>query len=295
MNIFDLPQQAVDAFERSTHWRVTIHVLDPQIWSMLPPNLHSHLTQVCQLAKQMGDERCIAFDQQAVRLELERRPEGFVKLCHAGLVECVVPVTGHDATRAVRLVVFAGQAQAGHDLHRVNPLQSPHRMEQIHTRQLATLPVIDADQAMLRLELLRQLGARLQQWLFQLEDQPAQLTQQLGRADRRRWIEVFIQTHHTRDVDIGDIAHAMNISRSRAAHLVTQVCGRSFGQLLTDARVRTAAGLLTYTDLSVLEIAMRSGFGDVSNFHRRFRERLGISPLQYRKRGEVFTPLTVSV
>jgi AraC-like DNA-binding protein len=294
VNIFDLPQQAVDAFERSTHWHVTIHVIDPKIWSMLPPSLHSHLTQVCQLAKQMGDERCVAFDQHAVRRELESQPDGFVKICHAGLVECVVPVVRHDGARTLRLVIFAGQGRAGSDLHTIKPLQSPVRMEPLHDRQLASLPMIDADQAMLRLELLRQLGARLGQWLLELEDQPAALTDQLKRSDRRRWIEVFIQTHHTRDVDIGDIAHALGVSRSRAAHLVTQICGRSFGQLLTDARIRTAASLLTYTHLSVLDIALRSGFGDVSNFHRRFRERLGLSPLQYRKRAEVYTPLTIS-
>ncbi len=290
VNQFDLPQQAIDAFEKTTHLKITIHAVDSKIWSMLPPARHSHVTPACSVVKTLGEMACMAFDQQVVREELRRRPEGFVKICHAGLVEWVAAVASHDAMRRTRLVLFAGQCLPGKDLHQLRPLMATPRLQRVHR---PGLPAVSATQAMTQLELLRQLGARLEQWLHQLEGQPPELTEKLGPADRRRWIEVFIQSHHTRVIDIGDVASRLGVSRSRAAHIVSQVCGRSFGSLLTDARVRTAASLLSYTNLSVLEIALRSGFGDVSNFHRRFKERLGLSPLQYRKRAEVFTPLTV--
>jgi len=290
VNQFDLPQLAIDAFEKTTHLRITIHAVDSKIWSMLPPALHSHVTPACSVVKTMGDELCRSFDQQQVRQELARRPEGFVKICHAGLVEWVTAASSRDAMPAPRLILFAGQARPGRDLKKVEPVTTPLAGMKMH---LPDLPVVDASQAMTLLEMLRQLGARFEQWLHQLEGQPPELSQKLGPADRRRWIEAYIQGHHTRDIDIADVARRLGVSPGRAAHIVSEVCGRSFGSLLADARVRTAASLLTYTHLSVLEIAMRSGFGDVSNFHRRFKERLNLSPLQYRKRAEVFTPVTV--
>ena len=106
---------------------------------------------------------------------------------------------------------------------------------------------------------------------------------------------LFIRQRHVEPVTIDDLAQALSLSPGRAAHVVRSLTGRSFGQLLTEARVRTAASLLSHTNLSVLDVALRSGFGDISNFHRRFKGSLGLSPLQYKKRVEVLTPLTISV
>jgi len=59
--------------------------------------------------------------------------------------------------------------------------------------------------------------------------------------------------------------------------------------LTTLARLKTAETLLRYSNLSVLEVATRSGFGDLSNFHSSFRRHFGLPPHQYRRRAEKAT------
>jgi AraC-like DNA-binding protein len=56
----------------------------------------------------------------------------------------------------------------------------------------------------------------------------------------------------------------------------------TFVQMLTTARLSTAIALLRRSALPVLQIAMLSGFGDVSHFHRTFRARTGTTPQGYR-------------
>lgn len=43
-----------------------------------------------------------------------------------------------------------------------------------------------------------------------------------------------------------------------------------------------AAFLLTTTNLSVLEVASRAGYENMSYFHRIFREKYGVTPKKYR-------------
>ena len=146
----------------------------------------------------------------------------------------------------------------------------------------------------MHLELLRQLAARFEQWLAMMEGHtPLGDLRQL--TDRRQWIQHYILARHTQPITIDDLAAGLKVSPSRAAHLTRQACGESFGQLLARTRVRTAASLLTHTDLPILDIALRSGFGDVSNFHRRFRQYMKTTPKQHRRKTQQLSALLVSV
>jgi len=59
-------------------------------------------------------------------------------------------------------------------------------------------------------------------------------------------------------------------------------CGMNFARLLAEARLGTAAWLLRHSGLPVVEVALASGFGDVSHFHACFRKRFGATPRRYR-------------
>jgi AraC family transcriptional regulator len=54
-------------------------------------------------------------------------------------------------------------------------------------------------------------------------------------------------------------------------------------QYLMRARLRLAAERLALEPARILDIALESGFGDVSNFNRAFRAEFGISPRAYRR------------
>lgn len=51
---------------------------------------------------------------------------------------------------------------------------------------------------------------------------------------------------------------------------------------LTQRRLRRASELLAHTSLSVMEVALRAGYGDQAAFTRAFRKHTGTAPLGYR-------------
>jgi AraC family transcriptional regulator len=53
-------------------------------------------------------------------------------------------------------------------------------------------------------------------------------------------------------------------------------------QYVLRARLREAASRLAKSTAAVLDIALESGFGDVSNFNRAFRNEFGVSPRAFR-------------
>ena len=58
----------------------------------------------------------------------------------------------------------------------------------------------------------------------------------------------------------------------------------TFYSYLTMYRIAVAELKLVSTDKSINEIALSSGFGSVKTFDRIFKDKLGTSPLRYRKK-----------
>ena len=51
-------------------------------------------------------------------------------------------------------------------------------------------------------------------------------------------------------------------------------------------RVETARNMLLHSDYSYAQIAVSLGFSSQSHFIRVFREQTGMTPAQYRRKGE---------
>jgi AraC-like DNA-binding protein len=131
-------------------------------------------------------------------------------------------------------------------------------------------------------------AARLEKWqrdrvLHKRADLEARGTDR--KHARRHIIERFFAEQYQEAVGLGDLARDLHLSASRTGHLVKEVCGRTFKGELRRYRLRHAAGLLWQGEDSITDVAMACGFGDVSNFHKAFRSRYGVTPLQYRKHG----------
>ena len=60
------------------------------------------------------------------------------------------------------------------------------------------------------------------------------------------------------------------------------------GKWLTGKRLTHARMLLNTTKQSITEIAFNSGFENISHFSRIFKEKFGLSPLQFRKKRTTF-------
>lgn len=287
MDLFTVPAHAIDAFEKRTGARISVHDLAGTLRAFLPAERFFHKHPMCEPVRMRYPNSCIAWDITTLRREISSKPEGRVQVCFAGLVEAAVPVY---RKKALEWMLFAGPRLPGKNLRDAARDDNAPPPASTWPKGIRLPAPIDDDEAQLLLEDLRQLAARLKLWIMELESsgvKPPTGTPDLSNADdlatRRGLVQRFIATQHTRAVSLQDLAEYLHLSESRASHAVKETCGQTFLKLLTAARLRTAAGLLQHTDLSVFEVAMRSGFSHVSHFHRCFQQGYGSTPLKYRR------------
>ena len=85
-----------------------------------------------------------------------------------------------------------------------------------------------------------------------------------------------------KDWSIEQLARSAGISRSHLQRLYKQYFGTSCMEDIINSRMNRAKQLLTYTDLRIQEIAMQCGYNNESHFMRQFKERIGMTAVQYR-------------
>ena len=83
------------------------------------------------------------------------------------------------------------------------------------------------------------------------------------------------------EFNVDAIASEMGLSRSAFYKKVKGLTGFAPIDLIKEFRLSHATELLQTTNLSIAEIAFRSGFADSSYFGKCFRKRYGMSPREY--------------
>jgi len=101
-----------------------------------------------------------------------------------------------------------------------------------------------------------------------------------------RMLERHPDTSHT----LASLAAEARLSRYHFLRIFCQLAGLTPHQYIVRARLRYAAMQLITEPSPVLEIALASGFGDVSNFNHAFRAEFGVNPSLYRKLGYADAP-----
>lgn len=84
-----------------------------------------------------------------------------------------------------------------------------------------------------------------------------------------------------------EMARLVSISVRQLERLFKLHLGRTISDHYTEIRMRHARTLLRQTSLSVLEVAIASGFSNASHFSRSYRKRFGHSPRQEVQRHQV--------
>jgi AraC-like DNA-binding protein/mannose-6-phosphate isomerase-like protein (cupin superfamily) len=93
----------------------------------------------------------------------------------------------------------------------------------------------------------------------------------------------YIDKSYTDDITIEELASIANMSMFYFCRLFKKVIGQTPTEYITLARINKAEYLLKHTNDSVSNIAMYTGFNDISYFSRQFKKYKGLSPSQYRK------------
>lgn len=110
-----------------------------------------------------------------------------------------------------------------------------------------------------------------------------------GRRDREQAIVLWALGRIEGDVKctLSELARERDLTPSTLTRMLKRRTGCSFTELLHTARFNRAVALLTETDLTVADIAFNVGYENTAFFYRRFEEKFGCTPGEYRARGSL--------
>lgn len=93
----------------------------------------------------------------------------------------------------------------------------------------------------------------------------------------------FIQDNYKEPISILQLADLCHFSKTHFMSFFKQTVGISCVEYIIQLRLRIATDLLKTTDLSIADIALESGFQNLSNFNRQFKSYYSITPTEYRR------------
>lgn len=121
-------------------------------------------------------------------------------------------------------------------------------------------------------------------WLELLALAPKARAAHSGTDDGRlKAMLSYIDAHYAERLSLADIAAAASVGSRESARCFRRALNLSPIEYLLSYRVDRAAELLRATDRSVTDIALSCGFSSLSYFGKLFREKLGVSPSEYRR------------
>ncbi|SPE40940.1 AraC family transcriptional regulator [Candidatus Sulfopaludibacter sp. SbA3] len=129
-------------------------------------------------------------------------------------------------------------------------------------------------------ELTIQLAAKAVQLDRGLSGGPA--SAEPGALARVTRVLRMVERHPGGSHTLRDLAREARLSPYHFLRTFQRLTGVTPHQYLLRARLRTAATRLITGRVKILDLALDSGFGDISNFNRTFRAEFGVSPRAYR-------------
>lgn len=114
------------------------------------------------------------------------------------------------------------------------------------------------------------------------------LSQESGHARARSSTALtrataFLNRSYQRRVRMTDLTRAAGLGASRLYELFQLHLGTTPRNYLADVRLRQALDLLAHSNLSITEIALRTGHADQSTLTRQLRRKHGTTPAAYRR------------
>lgn len=102
-------------------------------------------------------------------------------------------------------------------------------------------------------------------------------------SDKMKLVYDFVQKNFSNKISLEDVSGLTNMSPVSFNRFIKKRAGKTFVNYLNDIRVGYASRWLVEKDLSISEIAFKSGFNNIANFNRIFKSIKGTTPSQYRE------------
>lgn len=100
----------------------------------------------------------------------------------------------------------------------------------------------------------------------------------------------YIRENYASTLTLAMVSNHVSLNYAYFSATFKKYTGKAFLEYLKDVRIENAKELLTRTDLRICEVAEKVGYDSYKNFGRVFKETVGITPAEYRKRKWLLKP-----
>jgi len=113
--------------------------------------------------------------------------------------------------------------------------------------------------------------------------QPFRYVDASGCSHLSQQIILHLEAHYSEALSLDDLAGAMGYNKSYLCVAFKKDTHQTILDCLNMIRIRNAAELIVYSELSLAQVAQMCGFSSVSHFNRVFLKYAGITPGQCRR------------
>lgn len=262
------------------------HALD----EVLEPYV-AHTNPYCMFVKQELKQyhRCLSMIRPMYN-KCFTHPEGFCGMCHAGVYECIVPITlrgemlgsinigclpGKERESAfLRRRLFRGVSGAAYE-----------QAEQLFAQYMQP-PRKAVEDILPSLFLLAEYLAQTYISCCQIQAGPNKY--QLPRINLENTVishaVEYIHQYYASRITVEQVAHYCHCSASYISHIFHKRTGLTMNTYINKVRIEHAKNLLLTSAVSISDVAISVGFSDPNYFSRVFTRLLDIPPREFRRR-----------
>jgi len=243
------------------------------------------LNPFCELldSNPEGHKLCMNCDF-AHQQEAKHLKRSIQYVCHAGLIDFVIPVSyGSTIIAYVQCGQILGKQPERKDWARLRAKFQGLNIDMKKLRQYYfQTRVIDADMRESLIELLE---------IFSnyIADSGSRLL--MLEKDRKSQIvflaESFIKAHFHEHISLDDVAREAHTSKRNLTRVFAAETSTTVLDSINKMRILRACELLAGNTEKVSAVAFACGFGSIQQFNRLFRLAMGASPHEWRKSSQV--------
>ncbi len=280
MNTKEILLTAIKALEKTFKCSVTVHDYSGQLRHHFPDLPHYHLNPFCTTIKYKipeSTQSCIAFDRDSIQRRLANKPEAFLKFCHYGLLEAVIPLFVEGKVSGAMFIgpfTWTSAALPPDTFKAGKKINNP-----LLNSQKTALPEID----MKTVKKIFAFGNLISSHIETLISRSREAVYD-SSSSRAEKIKAFIDARFKENISLSDLAQSLFLCESRTSQLLKESFGKTFPELLMFRRLKHAKSLLENSMFSIEIIAAYSGYKDPAYFHRVFKKQTGMTPKQYRRK-----------
>ena len=220
------------------------------------------LSGFCSLVRQKNAKKCLECDKRAVE-KCRETGKQYTYVCHAGLTECLSPITVEN-----RIMGFIGIGQV-----KSAPAHFEDKSLQAEYDKLKNIP---KDKL---LSSIRILDACTGYEYFK-----SLIAHRQGSIDSR--IKDYILSEISEQITLRDICSYFHISHNELYSLFREYFNMPPAEYIRTLRIDRACELLKTTELPVNRIGTMVGIPDYNYFSKVFKRQMGISPREFRKQNK---------